>query len=118
VEAFKLTEKDLHSGCREIRVEGELDLSVAGQLQEVLDRVVGEYTLVLINLEDCEFIDSTGIATILHAHHEMEKEGRCLAVYGPSSQVRRTLSITGLTNNGLVFESAEDAVVAASKAGC
>jgi anti-anti-sigma factor len=118
VEAFKLTEKELHPGCLEIQVEGELDLAVADQLQEILDRVVDEYARVLINLENCEFIDSTGIALVLRAHHQMAKQGRCLALYGPSSQVLRTLSITGLTNNGLVFESAEDALLAAAKAGC
>ena len=109
---FKLTELDPHSGCREIRVEGELDLAVADRLQDALDRAGSEYARVLIGLESCEFIDSTGIAVILRAHNQLAEEGRQVAVYGPTSQVLRVLSITGLTGNRLVFESAKQALLA------
>jgi anti-anti-sigma regulatory factor len=42
----------------------------------------------------------------------MEAEGRRLAVYGPTDQVTRVLAMTGLTANGLVFDSAEEALSA------
>jgi hypothetical protein len=35
-----------------------------------------------------------------------------VAVYAPSEQVLRVLSMTGLTANGLVFDSAEEALAA------
>jgi anti-anti-sigma factor len=107
---FKLIERDSQAGCREILVEGELDLAVGDQLQEALDRAGKEYSRVLISLENCEFIDSTGIAVIVAAHNQLGGEGRRIAVYGASSQVLRVLSTTGLTANGLVFESAEQAL--------
>jgi anti-anti-sigma factor len=107
---FKLTERDLHPGCREIRVEGELDLGVVDELRATLDRSGAEFDQVLISLESCEFIDSTGIAAIVRAHNEMAERGCRVAVYGASSQVLRVLSVTGLTSNGLVFDSAEDAL--------
>jgi stage II sporulation protein AA (anti-sigma F factor antagonist) len=105
---FKLTEKDLPSGCREIHVEGELDLAVADRLSDALERAA-EQDRVVIGLERCTFIDSTGIAIIVKAHRELAKEGRALTVYGASDQVLRILSITGLTDDGLVFENAGDA---------
>ena len=40
------------------------------------------------------------------------EDGRRLAVYAPSDQVLRVLSMTGLTANGLVFDSAEEALAA------
>jgi anti-anti-sigma regulatory factor len=40
----------------------------------------------------------------------MEEGGRRLAVYAPTDQVLRILSMTGLTSNGLVFDSAEEAL--------
>jgi anti-sigma B factor antagonist len=107
---FKLTEIDRDSGCREIQVEGELDLAVADQLQECVDRIDAGHTMILINLEECEFIDSTGIALIVHAHHRMAERGRRLAICAPSDQVLRILSITGLMGNGLVFENATEAL--------
>ncbi|HEY5091302.1 MAG TPA: STAS domain-containing protein [Polyangia bacterium] len=119
MQPFKLIESDRQLGCREIQIEGELDLSVADQLREALGRVPSESTQILISLERCEFIDSTGIAVIVMARNQMADEGRRVAVYGPSSQVLRTLTITGLTDssgfnrNGLVFANAEDALSAA-----
>lgn len=112
---FKLTEKDLQPGCREIHLEGELDLAVADRLTDALDRAVSEQNRVVIGLERCTFIDSTGIAIIVKAHRELAQQGRVLTVYGASDQVLRILSITGLTNDGLVFENAGDARQAAAK---
>src|SRR5689334_24620215 len=102
MQRFKVSERDLRPGCRDIQVEGELDLAVAGQLDEVLTDAVGSCSQVLIGLERCEFIDSSGIAVILRAHSRMEAEGNRLAVYAPTAQVLRVLSMTGLIGNGLV----------------
>jgi anti-sigma B factor antagonist len=113
---FRLIELDRGAGCREILVEGELDLAVADQLQEALDRAE-ECARILISLENCEFIDSTGIAVIVGAYKQLAEEGRRIAVYGASSQALRVLSITGLIANGLVFESASQALSASTDAG-
>jgi hypothetical protein len=40
----------------------------------------------------------------------MAAEGRRVAVYGATSQVHRVLSITGLTENGLVFATLDEAL--------
>jgi anti-anti-sigma factor len=110
LQVFKLTEQDLRPECREIQVEGELDLSVADQLEQGLARAVEECRHVLISLENCEFIDSTGIAVIVHARNQLAERGGRVAVYAPSHQVLRVLSVTGLTSNGMVFASAEEAL--------
>jgi anti-sigma B factor antagonist len=107
---FKLTEVDRDSGCREILVEGELDLAVADQLQECVDGIGSEYAAILINLEECEFIDSTGIALIVGAHKWRAERGQRLVICAPSAQVLRILSVIGLMDNGLVFENATEAL--------
>ena len=72
---------------------------------------------MLVGLERCAFIDSSGIAVILRAHNRMQEEGNRLVVYAPTDQVLRVLSMTGLTSNGLVFESAEEALAAVGASG-
>ena len=109
MQTFRLVEKRLEPGCHEIQVEGEVDLAVADHLREAIDRVA-EHDQVLIGLQRCEFIDSTAIAVIVHAHNQMAASGKRLALYGASDQVRRILSITGLTQNGMVFENVADAL--------
>lgn len=108
---FRLVERDVRPGCREIRVEGELDFAVAGQLREMLEGIAEECTEILIGLQSCEFIDSTGIAVVVSAHQQLAKQGRRVAMYAPTSQVLRILSVTGLTSNGLVFESLDKALL-------
>ncbi len=107
--SFELVEREISADCREVAVIGELDLAVADRLSAVLDRAAGEVQQILIALDRCEFIDSTGIAVVVRAHREASERGGRLAVYGPSAQVRRVLEVTGLTQNGLVFETAEQA---------
>jgi anti-anti-sigma factor len=109
---FNVSERDLADGGRDIQVEGELDLAVAGKLDEVLVKACEQCRRVLVGLERCAFIDSSGIAVILRAQNRMQEEGNRLVVYAPTDQVLRVLSMTGLTSNGLVFDSAEEAQAA------
>jgi anti-anti-sigma factor len=107
--SFKVSESEIAPGCLEIRVEGELDLAVADQLQEAIVRCHGKQTL--ISLEDCEFIDSTGIAVIVRASREWADDGGGrIVVHSPRAQVLRVLETIGLTGVGLVFESREEAL--------
>jgi anti-sigma B factor antagonist len=109
--AFRLIEEDLRPDCRRVQVEGELDLAVAKELEEALVRVGAECPEILIDLESCEFIDSTGIAAIVNAHRRLGEQGGRLVACAPSAQVLRVLSLSGLTSNGLVFESVEKALL-------
>jgi anti-anti-sigma factor len=110
-----LKETDLESGCLEIRVGGELDLAEAPQLEQALERA-REYDQIVISLEDCEFIDSTGIAVIVRCDKERKLDGRRLGVCGVAGQVERVLDLTGLSDHGLVFDTAEAACAALKSA--
>jgi anti-anti-sigma factor len=92
-----------------------LDLAVADQLQEVIARRRDDQTL--IDLEDCAFIDSTGIAAIVRARRQWAEEGGGrIVVHSPNDQVLRILTTTGLTGIGLVFESRKAALGKAAAA--
>lgn len=106
---LSISERDLRPGCRVIDVVGELDLAVAAQLKSAIDAVDSDTEVVVINLEHCEFIDSSGLAVILAARNKFEESGRRLVACAPTHQVERILSITGLLDNGLVFGDVEGA---------
>lgn len=108
MQRFQLTEVPSVDGDRELRVEGELDLAVADQLQDALDGI--EAKRVLIDLAACDFIDSTGIAVIVRADQRARKNGGRVAIHSPSVQVLRVLTLSGLTENGLVFENRDQAL--------
>jgi anti-anti-sigma factor len=107
---FRISEVDLDPECREMRVEGELDLSVADRFKERLDAAAMEDVEVLVCLDQCDFIDSTGIAAIVLAHKLMATRGRRLLVCNPSDQVSRILAVTGLNDVGLICASTDAAL--------
>lgn len=116
MQPFRIIEGKLDPDGCELHVEGELDMAVADQLQSALDRAK-ECRGVVIGLERCDFIDSTGIAVIVRGQSRMRADGGGLAAYGARGGVLRVLEMTGLTKDGLIFETAEEArTVALGKA--
>ncbi|HSS42054.1 MAG TPA: STAS domain-containing protein [Solirubrobacterales bacterium] len=107
---LQIAERDLGTGRCELRLEGELDLWSVERLQAVLQRVARVNEAVLVGLEGCEFVDSTGIALILQARRQLEDGGGRLVVFGCSDQVLRIFTVAGLTDAGIVFASREEAL--------
>lgn len=80
-------------------VVGEIDLGVAGRfasaVNDLLDDAGGPAT---IDLTGVTFFNSTGIGVLCDAAEGARRRGVALMVV-PSDHVRRTLEITGLTDN-------------------
>jgi anti-sigma B factor antagonist len=102
--AFRIEERDLEDGCRELRLEGELDLAVADRFHARINAAVADEVEILVCLEECDFVDSSGIAVIVLAHRLMTEKRRRLLLCHPSAEVRRILDLTGLTEQGLVVD--------------
>jgi len=114
---FEVRIGELEQGVRTISVRGELDLSTApdleGPLEEALESGEGS---VLIDLSQCEFIDSTGIALIVRAWQRLNsgENGRALVICSQNDQVRRVLEITGLELSIPVHTTRDEALAALS----
>jgi anti-sigma B factor antagonist len=112
---FEVTVGDLEQGVRTIFVRGELDLSTAPDLEAPLEEALesGEGS-VLIDLSQCEFIDSTGIALIVRAWQRLDsgENGRALVICSHNDQVRRVLEITGLELSIPVHGTRDEALAA------
>jgi anti-anti-sigma factor len=107
MQPFGLSVGEGRPGCLKIDIRGELDLAVADQLSQALASA-GEHREVLVDLERCDFVDSSGIEAILEAERLLALEGRQIAVIGAKGQVLRILTVAGLTGRGLTFSGAEE----------
>jgi anti-sigma B factor antagonist len=115
---FQAAATSLEGGIHLLEVHGELDLSTATQLEGPLEEATAaEDSAVLIDLADCDFIDSTGIALIVRAWQRVDaaagnggKGGLVLCCQ--NEQVRRVLEVTGLEHSLRVFPTRDDAVAA------
>ena len=80
-----------------ISVSGELDLASSPALEEELERVAqSDAQLVVVDLRNLEFMDSTGLSVLVRAHQRAEENGRRLGLVNGSQQVQRLLTLTGV----------------------
>ena len=92
-----------------IAVSGELDLASSPALQEELDRVSALDTdLLIIDLRELDFMDSTGLSVLVRAHQRAEEQGRQLAMVKGAQQVQRLLSLTGVADRMTVVDRPEE----------
>ena len=115
---FEATAAQLDDGVRVVAVRGELDLSTASDLEGPLEEAVSSGDAsVLIDLTECEFIDSTGIALIVRAWQRLDRaadgdgNGR-VVICSDNDQVRRVLEITGLELSIPIHSSRDEALAA------
>lgn len=80
-----------------ISVSGELDLASSPALEEQLERVA-QSKLVVVDLRNLEFMDSTGLSVLVRAHQRAEENGRRLGLVNGSQQVQRLLTLTGVAD--------------------
>jgi anti-sigma B factor antagonist len=95
--AFTLEQRERESGSVVLSLQGELDLSVAIEARRLLEQELESGHDVVIDLAGLEFVDSTGLVTLLRASERAAVLERQLQVTGPYQiQVQRLLRLTGL----------------------
>jgi anti-anti-sigma factor len=104
VRPFRIIARPIDRRFRELKVQGELDLAVSDRLKHGIAEATGSG--ILVDLSECTFIDSAGVAAVVFAR----LEGEHVAIHSPSEPVRRVLSLTGVTGDGLVFDGREEAM--------
>lgn len=107
---LQIAERDLGTDRCELQLEGELDLWSVERLQAALQRVARENDAIVVGLDRCRFVDSTGIALFLQVRRQLEGEGGRLVLYGCSDQVLRIFTVAGLTDAGMVFADRDEAI--------
>jgi anti-anti-sigma factor len=80
-----------------IVVSGELDIASAPELAQTLDQIRPELTkLVIVDLRELEFMDSTGLSIIVRAHQRLAEDDCELTLIRGQPQVQRLLDLTGV----------------------
>ena len=77
---------------------GELDLHAARELRPALDDAAGaDFPVLIVDLSEVTFIDSTGLGAILQAHQRLRRQGRAVkVVVPPGSAAAVTIDLAGL----------------------
>ena len=97
-----------------ITITGELDIAATPELSTVLLIAAGSPgSLVVLDLAGVEFVDSSGLGTLLKAGGEIEAAGKRLCVVCAGGPVRKLLEVTNLTNRFQLCPTRDEAVAAA-----
>lgn len=90
-------------------VSGELDLASGPELESELDRLTAPETrLVVIDLRQLDFMDSTGLSIIVRAHQRMAEAGCEVGLVKGSQQVQRLLDLTGVAERLRLVDSPDE----------
>ena len=112
------TTAEIVSGVRVVAVRGELDIATSPGVRELLsDAATDGARPLVIDLGECEFIDSTGFAALLHGAKPVQNGESHVAIVSPGGDVRRILELTAIDKTIPVFETLDQAMAAVLAAG-
>lgn len=95
-------------GVNRVTLSGELDMASAPQLADALSEASRDcMALLILDLSDLEFMDSTGLQTILTAHTRLAEADCRLVLIAGCHQVQQIFEITR-TAHQLAFVNASD----------
>jgi anti-sigma B factor antagonist len=96
VDPVRVTTEETDKSIR-VSVAGELDIASAPRIDEALAAVEEKGpSLIVLDLRGLEFMDSTGLRTILAADSRAREAGRRLAVVQGDENVKRVFEVTRL----------------------
>jgi anti-sigma B factor antagonist len=92
-----------------IGVRGELDLASSPALEHELERgAAAKAQVVIVDLRDLEFMDSTGLSVLVRAHQRATENGQRFGVVRGPQQVQRLLSLTGVADRLRLADSPDE----------
>ena len=88
---------DTTNNSWEVSLSGELDVSTADELKKELHKLVDEKNIDMrLNLENLDYIDSTGLGVIIGILKRLKIESKEVYIEKPKNNVGKIFSITGI----------------------
>jgi anti-anti-sigma factor len=109
VGSLEIDRTPLH-GAPCVALAGELDLAGAQELEQALDDAVRESDgVLLVDVCDLDFVDSSGITVLLRARALLGRDDRALALICPPGDVRRVFELAGISELFAFYATRGDA---------
>ena len=104
---------DRRNGAVVVSLAGELDLYNAEEVRgALLDACSGEPEVLVVDLEQVRFIDSTALGVLIEARSRLGDRGG-FRLAAPGLETRRALEVSGLDRHFLVHDTVAEALEAA-----
>ena len=108
---FSVSRSRPSEGVAVLALHGELDFGDAPALENMLrDEFADGSRAVLLDLSALEFVDSSGINTLVHASRLAAREGKHFGVSSPTDHVRQVFEILRLRDVVRVDDTLDSAL--------
>jgi anti-sigma B factor antagonist len=108
---LKVTSRASGEDTQVLDLEGEVDVYTAPTLRQVIvEQVDGGTKNLVINLENVQYLDSTGLGILIGGVKRLKEQGGSLRLAGPSARITRIFEITGLNKIFEVYATEADAL--------
>ena len=111
---FEVSSKPATDGFLVVRIAGELDISHEDEARNELQGAVKNADAgVVVDLTECEFIDSTGIGVFVEAQRTLSGDGFTeprVALVVSEGPVLRNLTMCGVARTLVTCETREEAL--------
>ncbi len=96
-----------------VYLTGRLDVHLASEIENALNEVVRNYPEknVVLNLEDVEYMSSSGLRVFVSLMRTLKDTGRSLKLCNLSVAVRKVFEVVELMDMFNIYESEEEALV-------
>ena len=91
-------------GAAWVRVAGELDLGTSPELRRTLGEAQRAAHVVVLDLRELRFIDSSGVHVILDAARDADQSGGRLVLARGSAAVHRVLTLTEVGKQVMILD--------------
>ena len=93
-----------------VDVVGDVDMYTSPKLRDALQSLTrGKVQRIIVNLAGVEFMDSSGIATIVQAYKEILPKNGSVCLASPAGNVLRVFELSNLTSLFPVYDSVDEA---------
>jgi anti-sigma B factor antagonist len=109
-------ERKSESWGQELKITGEIDLHGSPALRsELLACAAEKAPVLLVDFTDVEYIDSSGLATLIEYVREASAHGGKFGLFGLKKKVRTIFDLVRLNELFSITETREEALAAATK---
>lgn len=107
---MKLSLRKLHDICI-VDVKDDVDLYNAHELKELVNKLGDKQVRkLIINMEQVEYIDSSGIGSLIHIYTLYKKEPRQLRIVNVHGSVEKVIKLTKLMEYFPIVNELSDAI--------
>jgi anti-sigma B factor antagonist len=108
---FAAWDEQVDSGTRIVAVRGEIDLFTAPEFKQRVNAAIeGGTHLVVVDLSETSFIDSSSLGILISAHKRLRMRGDALTIVCDVAAILNTFTITGLDGVLAIVPSRDEAL--------